>query len=141
MVFFVLPPNPKWKGGDIMNDKVTFDMYVKKAIKNKIIDFSIKEKRDMPFNSININDALLSVNDDSVSFCSSDIIDELFFENGKLARAFLELNPEEKRLLELTIIKGYADREIAKITAVKENTITRRKNRALNKLKDFLGGC
>lgn len=124
-----------------MNNKVTFDMYVKKAIKNKIIDFSIKEKRDMPFNAININDALLSVNDDSVSFCSSDIIEELFFENEKLARAFRELNPEEKRLLELTIIKGYADREIAKITSVKENTITRRKNRALNKLKDFLGGC
>ena len=58
-----------------------------------------------------------------------------------MARAFRELNPEEKRLLELTIIKGYADREIAKITSVKENTITRRKNRALNKLKDFLGGC
>lgn len=118
-----------------------FNIYVKRAIKNTVINFSIKEKRDMPFNMVAISDTLLSENDDSVSFYALDVLEESFFENEKLARALLELKPEEKRLLELTIIKGYADREIAKMTSVKENTVTRRKNRALNKLKDFLGGC
>lgn len=118
-----------------------FNIYVKRAIKNTAINFSKKEKRDMTFNAVPISDALSSENDDSVFFYALDVIKETFFENEKLARALLELKPEEKRLLELTIIKGYADREIARMISVKENTVTRRKNRILNKLKKFLGGC
>ena len=117
-----------------------FNSYVKKAIKNTIIDFSRKEKRAGNICTLDIEITLLSLSDDSAFFGSNSLYDMSFIENENLINAIRTLSKEELELLELSIIKGYTDREIAKILSEKENTITKRKNRTLKKLKDILGG-
>ena len=71
-------------------------------------------------------------------FDAQNTFDTTYFENINLIKALNKLSSEELELIELTILKGYQDRELARQMEIKENTLTRRKNRILAKIKKFL---
>ena len=115
-----------------------FNLYVRKAIRNKVIDFYQKESLSLSHLNSIIDMALLSEKDNGVFFDAQNTFDTRYFENINLIKALNKLSSEELELIELTILKGYQDRELARIMEIKENTLTRRKNRILAKIKKFL---
>jgi len=122
-----------------MRDKAyEFNLYVRKAIRNKVIDFYQKESLSLSHLNSIIDMALLSEIDNGAFFDAQNTFNTTYFENINLIKALNKLSSDELELIELTILKGYQDRELARLMEIKENTLTRRKNRILAKIKKFL---
>ncbi|MFR8117291.1 MAG: sigma-70 family RNA polymerase sigma factor [Clostridia bacterium] len=92
-----------------------FDTYIKKTIKNAILDFkkyeSRKEHREVSF------ETLTSEKDISVPFLfhiNSNAIED-YIENEKLYQIISNLKPMQKKVLKLKIIYQYTSEQIAKI--------------------------
>ena len=92
-----------------------FDTYIKKTIKNAILDFkkyeSRKEHREVSF------ETLISEKDISVPFLfhiNSNAIED-YIENEKLYQIISNLKPMQKKVLKLKIVYQYTLDQIAKI--------------------------
>ena len=89
-----------------------FDSYIKRTIKNTVIDYkryeTRKKHREISFETLN--------NDISVPFLFSFKSSlEDYFENEKLYDIIAKLKPEQKKILELRILQNYNSKQIAKL--------------------------
>lgn len=89
-----------------------FDTYIKKTIKNTIINYKKYETRKMhrevSFEALS-NDADISV---PFSFSLKENLED-YFENEKLYTVVSKLTAEQKEILELKILYNYNSKEIA----------------------------
>ena len=90
-----------------------FDTYIKKTIKNTIINYKKyemrKKHREVSFESLS-NETDISV---PFSFSLKENLED-YFENEKLYNIVSKLTPEQKEILELKILYNYNSKEIAR---------------------------
>jgi len=118
---------------DLANE---FNLYVRKAIRNTVLKFAHNEQSKLKY-KLN-EEAFLSLVDEDASFSDIEQINTANFETISLGQAIKHISKKDLELLELTIVKGYSDREVALLLSEKENTITQRKIRAIGKLKKYM---
>lgn len=95
---------------DLLNKQ--FDTYVKKTIKNTIINYKKYETRKM---STEISlEKLTKENDISVPFLFSKNNLEDYFENEKLYTIVSKLTQEQKDILELKVLNNLTSKQIAR---------------------------
>lgn len=113
--------------------KKEFDAYLKKTIKNTIINFA---KQEAHTRHIETSLELLKENsyDDSVSFLFDNKIEELF-EDDKLSKIVSALSDETKKILKLSILDNYNSKEIAQIIGKSDSRIRHIINDALKEIR------
>lgn len=96
-----------------------YDTYIKKTIKNTIINYAIKEtrlrQREISIEFINENKPNLSlpffIDEEKIGVNSI----EDYITDEKLYRIIANLSEENKKILELSTIENYTSNEIAKL--------------------------
>lgn len=113
--------------------KKEFDAYLKKTIKNTIINFAKKEAhtrhRETSLELLKENSY-----DDSVSFLFENKIEELF-EDDKLSKIVAALPEETKKILKLSILDDYNSKEIAQIIGKSDSRIRHIINDVLKEIR------
>lgn len=127
--------------------KRAFTIFIMKVIKHSAIDFARKEKlqnsRIVPLNEYVNNEMSLSVFDDDIFYMENDIDYrhlEKIMSQKKHQNAISKLSEREKQIIYLLYIEEKEIDEIAKILNISRKTILNTKQKALNKLKNDIGG-
>ena len=115
-----------------------FDTYVKKTIKNTIINYKKYETRKM-HREISF-EALTQENDISVPFLFSlnDNLED-YFENEKLYTIVSKLTKEQKDILELKILNKMNSKEIAKLMNKSDSRIRHIYNDTIKEINKKMG--
>lgn len=111
-----------------------FDTYIKKTIKNTIINFSKKELKKRQ-GEISL-DILFDIPDERTLsfFDTSNKIEELF-EDERLSRIIAALTNEQKKVLELSILEGYTSKEIANLIGKTDSAVRHMISRTLKLIR------
>ncbi len=115
-----------------------FDTYVKKTIKNTIINYKKYETRKM-HREISF-EALTQENDISVPFLFSLTNNlEDYFENEKLYSIVSKLTQEQKEILELKVLNKMNSKEIAKLMNKSDSRIRHIYNDTIKEINKKMG--
>lgn len=91
-----------------------FDCYIKKTIRNTIVNYKKIEQRkirnEVSFDNIN-NDDELSV---PFSLSYADNLED-YFENEKIANIIANLKPVQKQILDMIVLQNMTSKEVAEI--------------------------
>lgn len=111
-----------------------FDTYIKKTIKNTIINFSKKELKKRQ-EEISL-DILFDIPDERTLpfFDTSNKIEELF-EDEKLSRIVAAIPEEQKKVLKLSILDGYTSKEIANLIGKTDSAVRHMISRTLKLIR------
>ncbi len=113
--------------------------YVYQSIKNKIIDFQRKKKKEIPFEKFSNEegeDAFsgnIPVLDESIHF---EIDDERFY--NELNNALSKLSPNQQMIFVATEIEGYTFEELSDELDIPIGTLLSWKHRGVKKLKKLI---
>lgn len=112
-----------------------FDAYIKKTIKNTIINYKKYETRKMhrevSFEALS-NDADISV---PFSFSLKENLED-YFENEKLYNIVAGLKKEQKSILEMKILNKYNSKQIAKILDKSDSRVRHIYNDTIKEIKN-----
>jgi len=110
-----------------------FDTYIKKTIKNTIINYKKYEirkmHREVSFEALS-NDADISV---PFSFSLKENLED-YFQNEKLYTIVSKLTDEQKEILELKILHKYNSKQIAKMKNKSDSRIRHIYNDAIKEI-------
>lgn len=111
-----------------------FDTYIKKTIKNTIINFSKKELKKRQ-GEISL-DILFDIPDERTLsfFDTANKIEELF-EDERLSRIIAALPEEQKKVLKLSILEGYTSKEIANLIGKTDSAVRHMISRTLKLIR------
>lgn len=111
------------------------DAYLKKTIKNTIINFAkaemIRRKREVSIELLDNNNY-----DTSVPFLLDNNKLEELFEDEKLTNIIASLPEAKKNILQLSIIENYNSKEIAAIVGKSDSRIRHIINDTLNEIRN-----
>ena len=128
------------------NDQIEhrFDRYIKKSASHRasrVLEEYVRQSENFPVRS---NDELEKVA--APPFVSRVEKHEIvlgstpvFLDNEDLARALRKLKPEERQIIQMSYFDGYEDEAIAERLNIKTRSAERKRQRALSKLKKFIG--
>ena len=112
-----------------------FDAYIKKTIKNTIINYKKYETRKMhrevSFEALS-NDADISV---PFSFSLKENLED-YFENEKLYNIVAGLKKEQKSIWEMKILNKYNSKQIAKILDKSDSRVRHIYNDTIKEIKN-----
>lgn len=112
-----------------------FDSYIKKTIKNTIINFAktelIKKQREVSIELLDNNNY-----DTSVPFLLDTNKLEELFEDEKLTSIITALPEVKKKILQLSILENYTSKEIASIVGKSDSRIRHIINDTLNEIRN-----
>ena len=110
-----------------------FDTYVKKTIKNTVINYAIYEskmrKKEKSIEELKDNEVYTSlsffssIQEKTIVECSSNI---------KLTNILLKLTEKQKKILTLSIIEQYNSKEIAEILHLSDSRVTYQSDFVIN---------
>ena len=116
-----------------------FDTYVKKTIKNTVINYAIYEskmrQKEKSIEELKDNEVYTSLSffssmeEKSIVECSSNI---------KLTNILLKLTEKQKKILTLSIIEQYSSKEIAEILHLSDSRVRHILNDTLREIKNRL---
>lgn len=116
---------------DVLNNQ--FDIYVKKTIKNTIINYKAFETKKM-HREVSM-ETLTGEQEISVPFLFSlESNLEDYFENEKLYSIVSALKPEQKKILELRVLEKYNSKQIAKMLNKSDSRIRHIYNDTINEI-------
>lgn len=112
-----------------------FDSYIRKTIKHTIINFAkyenIKRQREVSIELLPDSE----FDDNSLSFCDSDVDLENYFSDCKIAAIVAKMPKDKKDMLKLKLVDGYSTKEIATIYRKSEVRIRHIISDALKEIK------
>lgn len=120
-----------------------FDAYMKKTIKRLVKDAVNQYIRQLAHFPVQPDDILVdaaSVEMDSAMEKIEVRLDStsLFLDNEDLARAIEKLKPREKRIIELSFVFEYADRDIAEYLGLEKESVKISRYRVLRKIERLM---
>ena len=111
-----------------------FDTYIKRTIKNTIINFSKKELKKRQ-GEISL-DILFDIPDErALSFFDTTNKIEELFEDEKLSKIIAALPEEQKKVLKLSILEGYTSKEIANYIGKTDSAVRHMISRTLKLIR------
>lgn len=128
------------EGGENMNinpKELQFDAYIKKTIKNTVINYkkqeNTKKHRETSFEDINEEIAVPFL------FEMRDKLED-YVENEKLYNAIASLNDEQKQIMKLKILDNYTSKEISRLMKKSDSRIRHIYSDAINQIREKLKG-
>ena len=115
----------------------TYREYYRDKRRQKYIDERSKLNGDVSYNALDTDETLgEDVFADTKTDVETEVVNKMTV--AELRKAFLLLSPDERELIKILFIDGVTERKASEMYGVSQVAIHKRKNRILEKLKDFL---
>ena len=117
--------------------EATYKEYYRDKRRQKYIDERSRLNGDVSYNALDTDETLgEDVFADEKTDVEAEVINKMTV--AELRKAFLLLSPDERELIKNLFIDGVTERKASEMYGVSQVAIHKRKNRILEKLKDFL---